>query len=75
MVMNMMDFATKMSIKNIILMLDRKNKDYVKILQGMMTVGFTSDSNVKMTRVAGKDYKVLKMTLKTQTEEIEEIAF
>lgn len=56
-------------------MLDRKNKDYVKILQGMMTVGFAGDSNLKMTKVGGKDYKVLKMTLKAQTEEIEEIAF
>jgi len=74
-VMNIMDFATKMSIKNIILMIDRKNKDYVKVLQGMMTVGFSTDSNVKMTRVGGKDYKVLKMTLKSVPEEIEEIAF
>jgi hypothetical protein len=74
-VMNMMDFAQKMSIKNMVLLLDRKNKDYVKILQGMMTVGFSNDNNCKMTRVADKDYKVLKMTLKNIPEEIEEIIF
>jgi hypothetical protein len=74
-VMNIMDFANKMSIKNIILLIERKNKDYVKILQGMMTVGFGNDINLKMTKISGKDYKVLKMTLKGVSEEIEEIAF
>ena len=74
-VMNMMDFACKMSLKNIILLLDRKNKDYIKIMQGMMTVGFTNDSLMKMTKVSGKDFKVLKMTLKNTPEEIEEISF
>jgi len=74
-VMNLMDFAQKMSIKNLILLIDRKNKDYVKILQGMMTVGFCNDSNMKTTKVANKEYKVLKMTLKVVQDEIEEIAF
>ena len=74
-VMNIMEFAQTMGIKNLILLLDRKNKDYVKILQGMMTVGFLNDSVLKMTKVGGKDYKVLKMTLKTAPNEIEEIAF
>ena len=74
-VMNMMDFASKMSLKNIILLLDRKNRDYIKIMQGMMTVGFSNDNAMKMTKVSGRDYKVLKMTLKTTPEEIEEISF
>jgi len=73
--MNFMEFAQKMSIKNILLLLDRKNKDYIKIMQGMMTVGFSNDSNMKMTKLSGKDYKILKMTLKNNPEEIEEIAF
>jgi hypothetical protein len=73
-VMNLMDFAQRLAIKNIVLLLDRKNRDYVKILQGMMTVGFSSDANNKMAKVGGKDYKVLKMTQRNQ-EEIEEIVF
>ena len=73
--MNLMDFAQKLSIKNLILLIDRKNKDYVKILQGMMTVGFGNDINFKMTKIGSKDYKILKMTLKVVPEEIEEITF
>jgi len=74
-VMNLMDFAHKMAIKNLILMIDRKNKDYVKILQGMMTVGFINDPNYKVTKINTKEYKVLKMTLKVVQDDIEEIAF
>jgi hypothetical protein len=74
-VMNMMEFAQKMSIKNVVLLLDRKNRDYVKILQGMMTVGFVNDNNYKITKIGGKDYKILKMTLKNIPEEVEEIIF
>ena len=74
-VMNLMDFTQKMQIKNIVLLLERRNRDYVKILQGMMTIGFQNDINLKMTKVGGKDYKVLKMVIKLQPEEIEEIAF
>lgn len=73
--MNMMDFTQKMQIKNIVLLLERRNRDYVKILQGMMTIGFQNDNNLKMTKVGGKDYKVLKMVIKLQPDEIEEIAF
>ena len=74
-VMNIMEFAQKMSIKNVVLLLDRKNKDYVKILQGMMTVGFTNENNYKFTKIGGKEYKILKMTLKNVQEEVEEIIF
>lgn len=74
-VMNMMEFAQKMSIKNVVILLDRKNKNYVKILQGMMTVGFVNDNNHKISKIGGKDYKILKMTLKNIPDEVEEIIF
>jgi len=74
-VINMMDFTEKMSIKNIVLLLDRKNQDYVKILQGMMTVGFVNEEKMKTTKLGEKIFKVLKMTLKQIQDEIEEIAF
>ena len=75
MVINLMDFAQKMSVKSLILLLDRKNKNYVKILQGMMTVGFENDSKLKASKVMGKEYKMLKMSLKSSPDEIEEVAF
>lgn len=74
-VMNIMEFAQKVAIKNLILLVSRKSKDYVKIIQSMMTVGFGNDENLKVTKIGGKDFKVLKMTIKNIPEEIEEIAF
>lgn len=74
-IMNLIDFSQKMNIKNLVLLLDRKNKDYVKILQGMMTVGFQSDTVLKVSKIGNKEYKVLKMIVKTTSSEIEEIRF
>ncbi len=73
--MNFIDFAQKMNIKNLIILLDRKNKDYVKILQSMMTVGFSNDKNLATVKIADVDYKVLKMTISNTQQEVEEIAF
>jgi hypothetical protein len=74
-VINLMTFAQKMGIKNLILFLDRKNKDYVKILQGMMTVGFSNETSMKTCKLGEKDYKILKMTMNLVQEDIEEIPF
>lgn len=74
-VLNIMDFAQKVCIKNIVLLIDRKSRDYVKILQGMMTVGFSNDLNIKTTKVGGKEYKVLKLIMKNIPEDIEEVIF
>lgn len=73
--MNFLDFAQKMNIKNLIMLLERKNKDYVKILQSMMTVGFSNDKNMASVKILDVDYKVLKMTINSSQQEIEEVAF
>ena len=73
--MNILDFAQKMNIKNLIMLLERKNKDYVKILQSMMTVGFSNDKNMASLKIQDVDYKVLKMTINSSQQEIEEVAF
>jgi hypothetical protein len=70
---NLMEFSTKVSAKSLILLIDKKNKEYVKIMQSMMMIGFNNDSNNKSANISGKEYKVLK--LDTNTGEIEEIAF
>ena len=72
--MNFIDFA-KMNIKHLIMLLDRKNKDYVKILQSMMTVGFTNDKSLATVKIADINYKVLKMTVSSSQQDVEEIAF
>jgi hypothetical protein len=74
-VINLMDFAQKMNIKNLVLLLARKNKDYVKLLQGMMTVGFQSDPALKNQLIQDKEYKILKMIIKKTQNEIEEVFF
>lgn len=73
MIVNLMQFAENMNIKNLIMLIDRKNKEYVKVLQGMLTVGFKNDENMKACKIAEKDYKILKMIMKK--EEIEEVPF
>ena len=73
--MNLMDFSQKLSISSINLLICRKNKDYVKLLQGMLTVGFTNDEVTKTTQIDGKKYKILKMSLSKAQAEIEEVDF
>ena len=73
--MNLLEFAKKMMVTNIFLLLDRKNRDYIKILQSMMTIGFVNDSVIKTAKVQEKDYKMLKLEIKNDNNVIEEIAF
>ena len=73
--MNLMDFSQKISISSIYLLICRKNKDYVKLLQGMLTVGFTNEETTKTTTIDGKMYKILKMNLSKAQAEIEEVDF
>ena len=71
---NLMDFAGKVNAKTIILLLDnKKNKDYVKIMQSMMMIGFQTDKKHKFANLMGKEYKLLKFDV--SLSEIEEIAF
>lgn len=69
---NLLEFADKLSAKSVFLLMDKKNKEYVKILQSMMMIGFSYDNN-KSANIKGKEYKVLKLQI--NYGEIEEIAF
>lgn len=73
--MNLIDFAKKMQIKSIILLIDRKCHDYVKTMQGMMLIGFSSEKEKKIAKIEGRNYKILTMNMKEQSEKIEEIDF
>lgn len=72
---NLIDLAQKLSVKAIYLLICRKNPEYVKLLQGMMTVGFEQESTIKTKEIEGKVYKILKMNIQSFPEEIEEIEF
>lgn len=71
----MIDFAKKLQIKSIILLIDRKCHDYVKILQALMLIGFVSEKEKKMAAIDGRIYKILTMIMKDQPDKIEEIEF
>ena len=84
--MNLMEFSQKLSIASINLLICRKNKDYVKLLQGMLTVGFVNEettktttingkNTTKTTTINGKNYKILTMSLSKSQTEIEEVDF
>lgn len=73
--MSLLEFSQKMGIKNIILLLDKKNKEYVKMVQAMMTVGFESDNQKKTAKINNVEYKILKMAMKVEEEEIEDVVF
>jgi len=75
MIMNFIEFAQNMKINNIVMLLDRKNKDYVKILQSMMTVGFSMDKNLKSVKISDTEYKSLKMSVNLNQPAVEEIDF
>ena len=70
-----MEFAQKLGINAIFLLIARKNKEFVRLLQGMLTVGFEQEEAINTTSIGGKVYKVLKMNLKQTPEEIQEIDF
>ena len=40
-----------------------------------MIVGFEADENVKNTTIDGNVYKILKMPIKEESDEIEEVMF
>ena len=69
-----MELSRKLEIDTIYLLINRKNKEYIKILQGMLTVGFEQEQQMKTAKIGVLVYKVLKMELK-EGEEIEELDF
>lgn len=73
---NLLYFSSKIEVQNISMVIDRKCKDYVKILQGLMTVGFKTDntSSSRFNSTNGTNCKILKMEM-TKNDEVQEIDF
>lgn len=44
-------------------------------MQSMMMVGFQNDTQFKTAKLIEKEYKMLKMELRTQSDAIEEVTF
>ena len=72
---NFMELANKIAVKEIIILLCNKNKEYVNLLMDMMTYGFQREENKPTVTMGGKTYKVLRMKINEIPEEIEEVEF
>ena len=70
---NLLDLAQKVGIDTIYFLVAKKNEQYIKIVQDLMIIGFELDEKTKTVNIEGNNYKVLKLPVKEQDEEIEEI--
>lgn len=73
--MNLLEFVQKVGIDMIYFLIDKKNKQYPRILQDLMIIGFEADDEHKTAKIEGKVYKVLKMDVSECDEDIEEVDF
>lgn len=72
---NLYYFGLKTHSTKMVILLNRKNKDFVKILQGIMTVGFKTSSDNQRFSYENVDYKVMTMEISKKHDEIQEIDF
>ena len=71
--LNILDFSISLCIKEISLLISKKNKQYLNILQDMIVVGFSPEDNSHKISIDEKEYKILKMNVKDICQEIKEI--
>lgn len=72
---NLLDFTQKVGIDVIYFLVAKKNQQYLRIIKDLMIVGFEVEENVKNTTIDGQVYKILKMPVSEESEEIEEVMF
>ena len=70
---NLLEMAQKLGIETIYFLIAKKNPQYIKFVQDLMIIGFEVDTNTKTVNIEGNTYKVLKLQVKDQDEEIEEV--
>lgn len=73
-IINLIQFAQNINANLITLLISKSNRDYVKFIQGMLTVGFEY-ADIKSAKIEGKVYKILSMKMETLNKEMEEIEF
>ena len=72
--MNLFTFTQKVGIDYICFLLSKKNKQYGRIMQDLMIVGFKPNEKIKEINIEGNIYKVMEIPAYSD-EEIEEFFF
>ena len=78
--MNLLEMSQKLCIETIYFLIEtiyflvaKKNPQYIKFVQDLMIIGFEVDTNTKTVNIEGNVFKVLKLQVKDQDDEIEEV--
>ena len=70
---NLLEFAQKVEIETVYFLVAKKNQEYIKIVKDLTIIGFEMDEKTKSVNIEGNSYKVLRLSVKDQDEEIEEV--
>lgn len=73
--LNIFDFAKKIGIQTIYFLISKKNPRYNAMVQDLKIVGFEVNRNLKSADIEGDIYKVLRLPIEEDFDEIEEIEF
>ena len=68
-------FVQKLNIEKLYLIVALKNPNYILLLQQMMTLGFQSEKSARSTNIDGDSYKILSISTKEMSSNIEEFGF
>ena len=68
---NFMEFANKICVKAIIILLSNKNKEYYNLLMDLLTFGFVRDEKMPITTIENKQFKVMQGGFKSLDELLE----
>ena len=71
--LNLLELAQKVGIETIYFLVAKKNPQYIKFVQDLMIIGFEVDTNAKTVNIEENIFKVLKLEVKDQDDEIEEV--
>lgn len=67
--MNLIELTQKVGIDVIYFLIDKKNKQYARIIQDLMIVGFENDEINKTAKIGESSYRILKMDVNDCEEE------
>lgn len=73
-ILNLLNLGKGFKVETIILLINKENSDYVRVIKGMMIVGFAMEKRIKTTVIEGQTYRIMKMSIKC-TCEIEDVDF